>query len=196
MSYTTLIEDTTDTTFESGLPTRVSLPKRTMSSSYMIPLRVSGCRENFTSFVKGISSPGTTVEKFTEHFDNIDVYSIDFKNTAGQSGGSNVPSYQLNNTNGVMSIIHTDANGAQTTYIQVSDSGEVKFKVLDDASTITPSPGQTLVPIVVDSTGKVFRGGALFQNLITLDTRLSQMETLASQLRQIHNQSHFTNLTL
>lgn len=172
MSYTTLIEDTTDTFFESGLPTRISLPKR----------------ENFETFVKGVVT--------REHFDNIDVYGIDFKNTAGLTGGSVLPNYRVENTNGVMSIIHTDGVGSPNTYIQVTDAGEVKFKILDSATSITPNPSQTLVPIVVDSTGKVYRGSTLFQNLLTLDDRLSQIESLAQTLRTIHNQSHFTNLTL
>jgi hypothetical protein len=174
--YTTLLEDDTDTRFLSGLPTRSSLP-----SSYpkyptlrLVENQSMPRRENFTAYVQGVSSSGKK-EGFRENYSD---YEIKLLNTSGLSNGSDYPTYSLETTNGVMSVIYTSSlNGTSSSYLEIDSTGHLIVPSLQGQST-------GLVPLLVDANGKLVRG------------TLEDFEQIVSQLKTIHNQSHFTNLTL
>lgn len=175
--YTTLLEDDTDTHFLSGLPTRSSLP-----SSYpkrptlrLVENQSIPRRENFTAYVKGVFSEESKKEGFRENYSD---YEIKLLNTDGLANGSDYPTYRLETTDGVMSVIYTSSlNGSSSSYLEIDSTGHLIVPSLQGQS-------NSLVPLLVDANGKLVRG------------TLEDFEQIVSQLRSIHNQSHFTNLTL
>lgn len=173
--YTTLLEDDTDTRFQSGLPTRSSLPSYYPKhiSMRVVQNQSAPRRENFVAYVKGVSSGNK--EGYRENYSD---YEIKLLNTDGLAGGSDYPTYRLETTNGVMSLIYNSSlNGANSSYLEIDNTGHLILPSLQGSST-------GLVPLLVDSNGKLVRG------------TLEDFEQIVSQLRSIHNQNHFTNLTL
>lgn len=175
--YTTLLEDDTDTRFESGLPTLTRLPITypRLSSMRLIENQMAPRRENFTAYVRGITSSSEPFANSTR--EGYSDYEIKLLNTSGMSGDSDYPTYRLETTDGVMSVIYSSNQSSSSSYLEIDSTGHLILPSLQGQST-------GLVPLLVDENGKLVRG------------TLEDFEQIVSQLRSIHNQSHFTNLTL
>lgn len=174
--YTTLLEDDTDTRFLSGLPTRSSLPSSypRYSTGRVLENQAIPRRENFTAYVQGIPSLGNS-QGVRENYSD---YEIKLLNTDGLANGSDYPTYSLETTDGVMSVIYKSSlNATSSSYLEIDSTGHLIVPSLQGQST-------GLVPLLVDANGKLVRG------------TLEDFEQIVSQLKTIHNQSHFTNLTL
>lgn len=155
--FSTLLEDSTDTLYDSGIQTVRRLPLDYPSIvTRMLQNDHSPRREGYTNMSAGqfnlTSDTGTSVYSLQNHADNIQwVY-------APTSGA------------------------AQTQFMNIGTDGLFTFNGL--AQTANPSDTNSLVPVVVDQNGKISRGYVLYQHLenslTSLANRVTTLESVAS----------------
>lgn len=181
--YTTLLSDTTDTLYESGLPTISSLPSsRPRLIGYVITKACSG-KEHFS---EGITTSGLTVGNSTT------AGFVEFLPTGSQD------SYEIRNDTGTLFLSRKTAT-EEIPFLTLS-SGNLTIAPLSMSS--DGNDTTELVPILVDQYGRLYRGHSLFQTIsqlsqrinaleqagtIDVESRLSSVEALAQTLRARHN---------
>lgn len=176
--FTTLLEDDTDTFFDSALIPRLQLV------GYLVLPKSS--RENFAD---GITTSGLTVgNSSTAGF-------IELLPTGTQS------SYRLQNDSGTLNL---SKDGSA--FFSISSGGDLSLTPLQFTS--TQGDTTELVPVLVDQNGKIYRGHSLFQTIsqltqriqaleaagsVQVEQRVSSVEQIVARLRQRYNDLNLSN---
>jgi hypothetical protein len=202
--FTTLLDDETDTLFESGLDTLRHLPPHFAKvSTTVLPNQQAARKEHFNDLAIHSVTLGSETAAGV----------LTFKPGSAATGMTGV--YLLQNQNGVLQLVHADtATSAQSNFMTLNGAGEFTLLPLQ-----MKSAGDTtdLVPVVVDATGKIQRGVDLYQSINAnltqlnsrvanleansapvlssqINTRLSDLETLGQKIRvRINGMGVFSN---
>ena len=174
--FTTLLDDQTDTLYESGLDTIKQLPPRFAS----FPTEIS-TREHFNDLAISSVTLGDTTAMGTLTFN------------AGASGGV----YVLQNQNGVLKLLHSDtATSTQNNFMSLSGTGD--FTLVPLQKTTNTNDTVDLIPVVVDANGKIQRGYELYQsinaNLTQLNSRVGVLESTSAPVLSSQINSRLSDL--
>lgn len=165
--FSSLLEDDTDTLFESGLDTIKHLPPRFAAAETKI-------EENERS-------------RRIERFNNLDIDSVTLGGVGGSSGSMILKPattgyiYTLKNADGVLNLSRAlTADGTPSNFMSLSEEGD--FTLLPLKKTTNSADTDALVPVVVDVNGKLSRGYGLYQTITGFSDGLSTLTTGISDL--------------
>jgi hypothetical protein len=164
--FSTLLEDDTDTLFESGIDTIKHLPSRFVTARTQIEENERGRR--------------------IERFNNLEVGSV----TLGMDGvggslifkpGASGSFYTLQNAAGGLNLSRAPTlDGTSSNFMSLSEEGE--FTLLPLKKTTNSADSDALVPVVVDVNGKLVRGYGLYQTITGFSSGVASLTSGISEL--------------
>lgn len=181
--FTTLLRDDTDTFFDSGLATLKRLPPR--FSSFHTEINENDRYRKIERFTNNLTIPAVTLGN------------ADTTGTLVFQPGTSGAFYTIENQNGVLTLLQSDtATSTQNKFMSLASSGD--FTIMPLMQSNDANDTSDLIPVTVDSTGKIQRGYNLYQsinaNLSQLNSRVEVLEQTTSPVLSTQISSRLSDI--